>query len=169
MLYLQDDGREVWTEVSSVPVCAEGRPTGEAAVIITDIDVRKRAEAAVRENEGRLRELIGELAVAVWETDADGLVVADSPSWRAYTGQSLQNWMGEGWIDAVHPDDRARVSAQWRQAVAGLCAIDAVFRLSSVAGGWRRVRTRAAPLFDVDGSVRKWVGMNVETVAGDRA
>ena len=169
MLYLQDDGREVWTEVSSVPVSAQGRPTGEAAVVITDIDARKRAEAAVRENEGRLRELIGELAVAVWETDADGLVVADSPSWRAYTGQSLENWLGEGWIDAVHPDDRARVSEQWRQAVAELRAIDAVFRLSSVAGGWRRVRTRAAPLFDVDGSVRKWVGMNVETRSGDRA
>lgn len=151
-----------------MPVCVQGRPTGEAAVIITDIDVRKRAEAAVRENEGRLRELIGGLAVAVWETDADGKVVTDSPSWRAYTGQSLQNWLGEGWIDAVHPDDRVRVSEQWRHAVAGVRAIDAVFRLYSVAGGWRRVRTRAAPLFDTDGSVRKWIGMNVETGSGDR-
>ncbi|MCS0589439.1 CheR family methyltransferase [Massilia norwichensis] len=43
MLYLQDDGREIWTQVAAAAVVdGDGRSTGEAAVVITDIDVLKR-------------------------------------------------------------------------------------------------------------------------------
>jgi len=85
MLYRQDDGREIWTQVASAPVSDDtGRCTGEATVVITDIDLLKRTEATLRENEERLRSLIGSLALALWEADADGMIVEDSPSWRLY-------------------------------------------------------------------------------------
>jgi two-component system CheB/CheR fusion protein len=165
MLYRQDDGRETWMQVASAPVSDDrGRVTGEVAVLVMDIDAQKRTEAALRENETRLRDLLGGLALAVWETDADGKVVTDSPSWRAYTGQRVEEWMGNGWIDAVHPDDRDRVMREWKDGVARRTAIDQVFRLRRPDGSWCRSRVRALPLFNIDGSVRKWVAMNV---AGD--
>jgi two-component system CheB/CheR fusion protein len=167
MLYRQDDGREIWTQVASAPVSDDtGRCTGEATVVITDIDLLKRTEATLRENEDRLRSLIGSLALALWEADADGMIVEDSPSWRAYTGQTPEAWLGEGWLDAVHPEDRERAGNQWRDAVARRGVVDAVFRVSRPEGGWRWTQVRAEPLFNVDGSVRKWVGMNVEAGAG---
>jgi PAS domain-containing protein len=89
-----------------------------------------------------------------------------SPSWRAYTGQTPAAWLGEGWLDAVHPEDREQARHQWRQAVARRGVVDAVFRLSQPEGGWRRTRVRAEPLFNLDGSVRKWVGMNIEAGSG---
>jgi two-component system CheB/CheR fusion protein len=166
MLYRRDDGSETWTQVAAAAVVdGEGRRTGEVAVVITDIDALKRTEEALRENEARLRDLLGGLALAVWETDAAGRVVTDSPSWRAYTGQSVEEWMGEGWLDAVHPDDRAGLMREWQDAVARRTAIDHVYRLRTPEGGWRRSRVRALPLFNIDGTVRKWVGMNV---AGDQ-
>ena len=167
MLYRQDDGREIWTQVASAPVSDDtGRYTGEAVVVIADIDALKRTEATLRENEDRLRNLIGSLALALWEADANGMIVEDSPSWRAYTGQTREAWLGEGWLDAVHPEDREQAGRQWREAVARRGVVDAVFRLSRPEGGWRRTRVRAEPLFNVDGSVRKWVGMNVDVGAG---
>jgi PAS domain S-box-containing protein len=163
MLYLQDDGREIWTQVASAPVSdAAGRRSSEATVVITDIDALKRTEAMARGNEGRLHGLIADLALAVWEADADGMVVADSPSWRAYTGQSVAQWLGEDWLDAVHPDDREEAARQWRAAVARQGVVAAEFRLRRPDGGWRRTRVRAEPMFAVDGSVRKWVGLNVD-------
>ncbi len=36
-----------------------------------------------------------------------GVVVEDSPSWRAFTGQTHEQWQGFGWLDALHPDDRS--------------------------------------------------------------
>jgi PAS domain S-box-containing protein len=65
------------------------------------------SEQLLRESEERFRVLVEAAAQAVWETDASGVVVSDSPSWRAYTGQSIQEWMGYGWVDAIHPDDQA--------------------------------------------------------------
>lgn len=74
-------------------------------------------QKAMRESEARHRLLIGSWAQAVWETDADGVVVADSPSWRAYTGQTQEEWIGYGWLNAIHPDDRAYAEKQWREAI----------------------------------------------------
>ncbi|WP_020652398.1 CheR family methyltransferase [Massilia niastensis] len=163
MLYARDDGREIWTQVAAAPVRDhQGRLTGQAVVVVTDIDALKRADAAVLDNDARLRGLLEGLAQAVWEADAEGRIVSDSPSWRAYTGQTPQQWLGDGWTDAIHPDDRGYVLQQWRDALAARRPVNAEFRLQGPQGGWRRTWVRAAPLFNADGSIRKWVGMNVD-------
>jgi PAS domain S-box-containing protein len=98
----------------------------------------------------------------VWETDAAGAVVADSPSWRAYTGQTLSQWLGWGGFDAVHPDDRALAEERWREAVASGRDFDAEFRLLGADGSCRWTNVRAVPIRAPDGGVRKWVGMNID-------
>lgn len=120
------------------------------------------SRATLRESEERFRLLVGCWAQAVWETDADGFVAADSPSWRAYTGQSVAEWLGYGWLDAIHPDDRAYAERQWREAVAARRPVNAEFRLRRAEGGWRWTNVRAAPLIRPDGEVAKWVGMNID-------
>jgi two-component system CheB/CheR fusion protein len=166
MLYTNDDGRQIWTRVAASPVANEaGKVVGHVAVV-TDIDALKRNEAALRENERRLLALAGEFAQVVWETGPDGMVVADCPSWRAYTGQTLDQWLGMGWLDAVHPDDRAFAARQWSEAVAGSGMVHARFRVRRADGQWRPMDVRAAPLVGADGRIRKWVGLNVE-VEGD--
>ena len=45
-----------------------------------------------------LRALVSTFASATWETGTDGIVVIDSPSWRAYTGQTYDEWIGYGRI-----------------------------------------------------------------------
>ncbi|WP_337270898.1 PAS domain-containing protein [Oryzifoliimicrobium ureilyticus] len=58
--------------------------------------IASAVEAVLRESDTRNRLLIETWAQAVWETDASGVVVGDSPSWRAYTGQTLEEWLGYG-------------------------------------------------------------------------
>jgi PAS domain-containing protein len=87
--------------------------------------------------------------------------VTDSPSWRACTGQRVEEWLGEGWIEAIHPDDRDGALRDWREAVARGGTIDIGYRLRVPGGGWRRCRVRALPVLNIDGTVRKWIGVNV--------
>ena len=112
---------------------------------------------------GGLRLIAEGIAQATWETDAEGQIATDSPSWRTYTGQTFQEWLGRGAADAIHPEDREAVQKYWYEAIAARGPIDAEFRLRHAAsGGWRWTNVRASPLLNDDGSVRKWVGMNID-------
>ncbi|GAB3787400.1 hypothetical protein GCM10028818_52310 [Spirosoma horti] len=106
--------------------------------------------------------LIEPLAQAVWETDASGQVIVDSPTWRAYTGQTLADWLGEGWGRVVHPDDRAFALGQWQQAVRQQTPVNAEFRIASPDGSWQWTNVRAIPVYQADGTVGKWIGLNLD-------
>lgn len=108
------------------------------------------------------RALIDSVAEAVWETDANGWVIADSPSWRAYTGQTEAEWLGEGWANAVHPDQQSYALRNWREAIRTRTSVNAEFRLRNPVGGWRWTNVRATPVLDANGEVSKWVGMNID-------
>ena len=127
-----------------------------------DVTDQRVQDQRLRESEARHRLMIESWAQAVWETDPCGVVVADSPSWRACTGQTLEEWLGSGWLDAVHPDDRADAGRQWREAIAARGLVDAEFRLRASMGGWCWTNVRAAPVLDADGNVEKWAGMNID-------
>jgi PAS domain S-box-containing protein len=98
----------------------------------------------------------------VWETDAQGQIETVSSGGSAYTGQSGDAWRGDGWANAVHPDDRGPALRQWKEAVAAQRVVNADFRLHVAAGGWKWTNVRAAPIWNGDGTIRKWVGMNID-------
>lgn len=126
---------------------------------------RAQAEAALRESEIRTRHLVEGIAQAFWEADADGVVVTDSPdsaNWRAYTGQTLEEWLGDGWLNAIHPEDRRRAEHHWHEAMVAKRGIDAEFRLRAPDGSYRWTNVRATPLLNEKGAIQKWVGMNID-------
>jgi PAS domain S-box-containing protein len=127
----------------------------------TDELVHTRAELI--SSESRFRALIDISAAAVWTASADGKIIEDSPSWRAYTGQSVSEWLGDGWLDAIHPDDRPQAARNWRDAVVRQAVFDSQFRLFHAASDtYRWVRVNAVPLRAEDGRVVEWVGMNAD-------
>lgn len=134
-------------------------------VLFKDIAERKRMEDALRDSEERFRVLVESWAQAVWETDPRGVATTDSPTWRQYTGQSLEQWRDGGWTAAVHPDEQADALRQWRDALATGSVLDVEVRIRAADGGYTWTNVRAAPTRGVDGAVRKWVGMNIDVSA----
>ena len=105
----------------------------------------------------------------VWTTDGAGRPNADSPSWRAFTGQTEAEWRGlRGW-DPVHPDDLPRMRAEWPAAKAAKTPFEAEVRLRRHDGEYVWMSIRAVPFFYPDGSVREWFGVNTDISARKRA
>ena len=73
----------------------------------------------LRCNEQRYRSLVEATTAVVWNTTASGTVESDLIGWAAFTGQTQEQIRGTGWLDAIHPDDRARTADVWSAAVAG--------------------------------------------------
>jgi PAS domain S-box-containing protein len=117
-----------------------------------DLDhVKRRFEALVRAS-----------AQVFWSCDAGGNVNEESPSWYSFTGQSQEEFKGFGWLNVVHPDDRAPTEAAWRDAVRDATPCSVEFRLWHKNDGWRWMLAKGVPLFFEDGTVREWVGMNID-------
>lgn len=160
---------DAWFDVEYAPVHDDAG--GIAGVLWTfkETTVQHLAERDIRTSETRHRLLIESWAQAVWETDSAGVVAADSPSWRAYTGQTLEEWLGYGWLNAIHPDDCAYAKQQWQEAVAARGLVNAEFRLRTPDAGWRWTNVRAAPVLSAEGGIEKWVGMNIDIDAHKQA
>ncbi len=168
MLYTNDEGRKVWTRVASVPIHDKDGHIVSIASAVSDIDDLKRGAEALRESRARAQLLIDGIAQATWEAASDGTVDVDSPSWRAFTGQSYDEWRGVGWADAIHPDDREATVQKWRRSVDDQQAIDAEYRLRAADGSYHWMNVRAVPLVDGTGRIEKWLGMNIDIDARKR-
>ena len=92
----------------------------------------------------------------VWTTDAHGRPSGDSPSWRAFTGQSESDWRARRTWDAVHPEDLDALTRLWSEAMATGTALEAQFRLRRRSGDYAWVEARAIPFFDAEGRPREW-------------
>ncbi|MCS0627782.1 PAS domain S-box protein [Telluria mixta] len=155
------DGSRWWGLFAPARISGEGA-NARCVLFVIDVTENKETEARLAESEERFRAMVEGFAQTVWEADAHGRVITGSPSWTTYTGQSESASLGVGWIEAVHPDDRAYVLREWRAAVGTRRILNAEFRVQMASGGWRWTNARAAPLFNRDGSVRKWVGMHID-------
>ncbi|HEX6436063.1 MAG TPA: ATP-binding protein [Candidatus Binatia bacterium] len=131
--------------------------------IIAALGLRhRRAQDAMRRSEERFRALVEASSQIVWTADGAGNIIEDSPSWRAFTGQTFEQRRGSGWLNAYHPNDQKRVHMQWEDATARKTPLEGHYRLRRHDGQWRWTSVRAVPLLSADGSARGWVGMNTD-------
>jgi PAS domain S-box-containing protein len=134
----------------------------EIAQLITHFNhmgltLTERTSLLQREEE-RYRTYIGASAHILWTANPVGEVIADIPTWRAFTGQSEEEVLGTGWLDAIHPDDRPAAVAAWQRAVTGRTLFEMEYRLKNKGGQYRHVSCRAVPVLDAAGNVREWIG-----------
>ena len=118
----------------------------------------KRREKAIAESEERYRALVRASTAIEWRADAAGSM-HDAPLWADYTGQPPDAHRGAGWLNVVHPDDRAATELVWAAAHKNGTVVETEYRvLHAVSGRYRWVHERGVPLRNPDGIVREWVG-----------
>ena len=138
-----------------------GSPHGEPSrllVISRDVTTEVEAERTRRLLDRRYRTLVEATSQIVWSIDA-ATGVCEGRGWTEFAGGTLDTADREGWLTAIHPDEREHVSLSAEAARRLGRAHNLEYRLLSRAGEWRWVEDRAVPIEDDDGSPLGWVGV----------
>jgi PAS domain S-box-containing protein len=143
----------------------DGEITG-AVLIAVDITERRNSEEALRRSEERYRSLVQAGAQVVWVTTPTGKIAEDSPEWRWITGQTADEYLGSGWLDAIHPEDRERVEREWMDCVDTGKVFESRYRVRTKSGSYRHYDVRAVPI-EREGKIIEWVGASTD-VTGQR-
>lgn len=156
------DGKYRWMECRKQPFRdADGRIIRWYGVL-TNIDARKKAEMALRENEHQLRLIVETISALVWRATPDGWLDYVNQRGLDYTGKSLSDFAVSGWIDLIHPDDVEAALRKWRHSVETGKSFAALYRFRGADGTYRWFQVRAEPLLDGDGKVIYWYGMHID-------
>ena len=138
---------------------------GEATVLrgtIQDITERKLSEQRLAKSEARYRSLIAATSEIVWTTDAEGRAVDQNRGWQAFTGQTMEDLKGYGWMEMIHPEDRAGTMKLWQAAVSAGKIFQMHHRLRRHDGVYRIMNVRGVPSLSANGTILEWVGMHAD-------
>jgi PAS domain S-box-containing protein len=141
---------------------AEIRLLETAAERVWNALERVRNETELHRSEERFRTLAVATSNIVWSTNAAGELVGEQNDWAEFTGQTEQEYLGRGWIDAVHPDDREAVIQSWTQNLRHRGTYHHEHRLRRADGQYRDLSVRGVPILEPDGTVREWVGTMID-------
>jgi PAS domain S-box-containing protein len=122
------------------------------------------SEEALRRMQERYRSLVQAGAQVVWVTGPAGEIAEDAPEWRSITGQTAEHYQSEGWLAAVHSDDRDRIEAAWRECLRSGKVFDSRYRVRSRSGSYRHYDVRAVPI-ERDGAIVEWMGASTDVTA----
>ena len=134
----------------------------------TILDREAELEQALRESEERYRALATATDQAVWRCDAAGNSIWVSENWQRLTGWEGEKTRGRGWLNFVHPEDRARLEQIWQESMRGGGEFRCECRMRTRDGDWRYFESRGVPVRNPDGGVREWIGANVDITARKR-
>jgi PAS domain S-box-containing protein len=137
--------------------------------LVLDVTARARAEAALRESEVRFRTMADAAPVMLWVTDAAGTCTFLNQQWLDFTGQTLPEGLGYGWLRAVHPEDAPAAERAFRDAAARQDTFRCEYRLRRHDGQYRWCIDAAAPRVAADGTYLGFIGSVVEVEAQHQA
>jgi PAS domain S-box-containing protein len=123
--------------------------------------VAERTIALARQ-EALFRALAEQAPQAVWTTNPDGGGTYFNRAWFDLMGGELKDWVGYQWLSTVHPEDVAEIKAKWKKSRASLTPYAGIRRLRGRDGRFHTMAYRASPVFDEQGVVTFWVGIDAD-------
>src|SRR4029077_15097864 len=163
------DGTEIYVSLLAVPVTnATGQQVANYA-IYRDITERKRAEELLRGSEARFQAMADTAPVMIWMTGTDALCNYFNKPWLEFTGRTMEQEVGTGWIQGVHPDDVQGCFDGFLPAFHAQNPFRMEYRLRRADGEYRWVLESGIPRYTGAGEIAGYIGSNIDITERKRA
>lgn len=157
------DGNFRWILENTVPKFDfEGNFEGLFGSAI-DIQELKEGQKKVEESEAKFKDLANSLPTMLWTSDVNGGISFYNSAWLNFTGRNLEQELGRGWIENVHPDDIVPfVNETYYAALHARKPYAAEFRLRRYDDEYRWVLESGVPKFDSNGEFEGLIGSTLD-------
>ncbi len=152
------DGSHIIVDFSLSPIMDD---TGKVIMLIPegrDITDRKQIESALAESKARYRTLLTAAPTGIFQTDLAGNCLFINQKCGELMGLSVTAALGQGWLKAIHPDDRQLIDREWSKAVQTQQLFALEHRFLTPDGRVNWVANSAIAIRDDSGTVTGYLG-----------
>lgn len=129
------------------------------ALEVIERDIKSKiAEEAIFQSERRYHALTEASPVGLFRTNASGYTTYVNPSWTRITGMPFEQALGNGWLNALHPDDRSNTFSGWEEATDSQINSTSEYRFIRPDGTVTWVLGQATPERDENNEIIGYVG-----------
>jgi PAS domain S-box-containing protein len=120
------------------------------------------SQAVLRESEERFRLVANTAPVLIWMSGTDKLCTFFNQGWLTFTGRSMQQELGEGWVIGIHPEDVQRCIKTYSASFDARAPFEMEYRLRRFDGEFRWIVDYGTPRFEIDGTFCGYIGSAVD-------
>jgi signal transduction histidine kinase len=118
--------------------------------------------------ETRQQQLLQAIPHIIWLADANRAVVWVNQHWCSYTGLTMAASLKQGFLQALHPQDRDRFLSLWQQAEVAANQFTLIYRLFQSNGTCQKFLVQLVPLI-IAGQVESWGAIHTHLPLVNRA
>jgi len=149
-------------DISITALPDSGRGSTAYVSIHRDATEQKRVEQTLRESEQRFRQMGDHAPVMIWISGNDRLCTWFNRPWLEFTGRTMEQELGNGWLGAVHPEDLTRCVETYVASFDRGVPFTMEYRLRRHDGRWRWILDNGIPLHEENGTFTGYIGSCVD-------
>jgi PAS domain S-box-containing protein len=151
-----------WNRVNAVPTRNDEGVIVNWIGTIIDIHDQKMAAHALEESEKRFRLMADSAPVMIWMVDAQDNTYYFNKVWLEFTGKTLEEEIGKGWMEDIHPDDIAKGDAIFQESFAKRKMFTMQYRVRRRDGVYRWVYDTGTPLYNAENQFNGYIGSVID-------
>jgi PAS domain S-box-containing protein len=159
--YIRRDGTVFWGKLNRSLVRNDENLPQYFIAVVEDITEKKLAERALMESEQRFRNMADAAPVMIWVSGPDKRCTFFNKPWLDFRGRSMEQELGKGCLEGIHPDDQDRSLAIYHSAFGARRPFQKECRLQRADGEYRWVLDNGRPVYR-DGEFAGFIGSCID-------
>lgn len=157
---LNGTGTTLWYKFDFVPI--EINDEDYILLVVENITQQKKNEEKLINVSNFYLGIFENFPAIIWKTDNEGKLTYVDSNWAKTTGKPLEDSIGSGWLNLLHPDDRERCFEIHKTAFTDCRAFELEFRYLHKDGKYRWASSYSRPFYNLNNEFEGYIGIGLD-------